>query len=190
MKVRLVFQQGGRRKVVSITQPTAVLGRSHGNAVRIPSPEVSRKHCRLLLSGGLVMIEDLDSVNGTFLNGERLAAVEVVRPGDQIEVGPVTFTVEYELTSDALRRLHGRGGDKVQEVEEVVDVLEAMEEEEVEMAEFEEVEDAVFEVDDEVEAVTAEGGDLIPTDFDLDVPWGKKGRDDDEPPTSRHKPKR
>jgi hypothetical protein len=107
MNVRLVVEQGARRRVVHIDEAQAGVGRAHGNTVRIPSAEVSRQHCRLLLQDGLVTVEDLGSVNGTFLNGRRLRDPEYVRPGDHLEVGPVRFVVEYELTPDALERLRG-----------------------------------------------------------------------------------
>jgi predicted component of type VI protein secretion system len=106
MDVRLVVQAGGKRnRVLQLRAPEAVIGRSSGCSVRIPSAEVSRKHCRLRLEDGLVTIEDLASVNGTFLNGEPVTEAQTVRPGDRLEVGPVAFVVEYELTPEALRRL-------------------------------------------------------------------------------------
>ena len=83
----------------------ACIGRAHGNDVRIPSSEVSRKHCELREKDGIVTVEDLESVNGTFLNDDLITGVAVVRPGDCITVGPVAFVVEYELTPKALERL-------------------------------------------------------------------------------------
>ncbi len=102
MEVRLVVGQGRQRKVFELTGPSAVIGRSRGNTVRIPSAEVSRRHCRLRMRDGQVTIEDLDSVNGTFLNGARVVGTEAVGPSDRIEVGPVTFVVEYELSMEPL----------------------------------------------------------------------------------------
>jgi predicted component of type VI protein secretion system len=107
MNVQLILDQRGRRKVLKLKPPVCIIGRSHGNTVRIPSADVSRQHCRLLMEDGLVTVEDLDSVNGTFLNGRRLREAEVVRPGDSLEVGPVTFLVEYVLTPEAQARLEG-----------------------------------------------------------------------------------
>jgi pSer/pThr/pTyr-binding forkhead associated (FHA) protein len=105
MVVRLVIEQGRRRRVFSIREPGGVLGRARGCAIRIPSAEISRRHCRLRLEDGLVYVEDLDSVNGTLLNGEPVYEKTLVRPGDRLEVGPVGFVVEYELTPEALERL-------------------------------------------------------------------------------------
>src|SRR5947207_2037587 len=107
MNVRLVVKRGGQRRVIPVRAARAILGRARGNTVRIPSSEVSRSHCQLLQDSGLVYVEDLNSVNGTLLNGQRVQGPAVVRPGDLLEVGPVTFTVEYELTAEALRLLRG-----------------------------------------------------------------------------------
>jgi pSer/pThr/pTyr-binding forkhead associated (FHA) protein len=106
MDMRLVVEQGRRRlRVVRLRGPATRIGRARGSGVRIPSAEVSRQHCVLRVEDGLVTVEDLDSVNGTYLNGEAVVGCQVVRPGDRLNVGPVTFVVEYELTPEALSRL-------------------------------------------------------------------------------------
>jgi len=107
MNVRLVVEKSGRRKEFPLPSAVSVIGRGRGNSLRIPSADVSRKHCRLVQRDGLVTVEDLDSVNGTFLNGRRIKRSELVRPGDQIDVGPVRFTIEYDLTQQAWDRLYG-----------------------------------------------------------------------------------
>ena len=106
MDVRLVIERGRTRaRVVRLTSPETLVGRQRGCTVRIPSADVSRRHCVLRLEHGYVTVEDLGSVNGTFLNGMRIVNREPVRPGDHLEIGPVRFVVEYELTADALERL-------------------------------------------------------------------------------------
>src|SRR5262245_42958136 len=126
MIVRLVLEKGGKRTVMQLRPPAAVLGRARGNTVRIPSADVSRRHCRLLLKDGLVTVEDLDSANGTFLNGRRIKAAEHVHPGDAIEVGPVTFVVEYELTPAAHRRLRNEPEPELELEVEPVDIMDAL----------------------------------------------------------------
>jgi pSer/pThr/pTyr-binding forkhead associated (FHA) protein len=132
MLFRLVVKKNGKRtKVVEVRTPTTRIGRATGNEIRIPSAQVSRQHCRLRMKDGLVMIEDLKSVNGTLLNGKPLTRVAVVRPGDLLAVGPVTFVVEYELTPAALKRLDDMEFEIVEEIVEADDVID------VEMAEDE-----------------------------------------------------
>lgn len=50
----------------------------------------------------------MDSVNGTFLNGKRLKSPQTVYPGDEVEVGPVRFQVEYELPDQGKSRIPPR----------------------------------------------------------------------------------
>lgn len=97
MTVKLVTQGTPKSQVFSVVNPRTVIGRQEGCAVRIPSGEVSRRHCVLVCEDGNVMIEDLDSCNGTFLNGKRIKSKRLVHPGDTLQIGPVTFTVDYSL---------------------------------------------------------------------------------------------
>jgi pSer/pThr/pTyr-binding forkhead associated (FHA) protein len=210
MDVRLVIERGAKRKVLRFRGDEAVVGRSHGNTVRVPSAEVSRQHCRLYLENGLVTIEDLGSVNGTFLNGQRIGQAEVVRPGDNVEVGPVRFVVEYELTPEALDRLR-----EIDSEVEQVDVLEGLADGEVipdedlpVLQELDELQEASLpmveqvEIDGEVEVTPEALEELgsLPVEFDFDatswqLPEGGDLRDllaedEGQPPTKKHKPKR
>ena len=68
------------------------IGRAVECEIVITSKRVSREHARLTRSGRRVMLEDLGSTNGTFLNEERLLGSMELRDGDQITIGDVTFT--------------------------------------------------------------------------------------------------
>ncbi len=102
MDVTLILNSKGRSRRFHLQGPQAVIGRQHGINLRIPSAEVSRRHCVLRIEDDRVTIEDLESRNGTFLNGTPVSAPEVVHSGDQLRVGPVTFVVEYEPPADEL----------------------------------------------------------------------------------------
>ncbi|NBO93610.1 MAG: FHA domain-containing protein, partial [Planctomycetia bacterium] len=105
MIVKLVVERGGKRTTLRLEPPVAVIGRARGNTVRIPSAEVSRQHCRLRMAEGLVYVEDLGSINGTYLNGERVYGRQAICPGDRLGVGPVGFVVQYELSTSAQAKL-------------------------------------------------------------------------------------
>lgn len=178
MNVRLVVEQGGRRTVMKLRPPAAVLGRARGNTVRIPSAEVSRRHCRLLLKDGLVTLEDLDSANGTFLNGRRVKAPETVHPGDAIEVGPVTFVIEYELTTEALRRLRRDDDDPpmVEAVEDDFADAEVVDADELPRIEPLADEELDIREDELLDVGPADEGDFVPDDFDVEpTPWQVPG---------------
>lgn len=172
MDVRLVVEQGRRRlRVVRLRGPATRIGRARGSGVRIPSAEVSRQHCVLRVEDGLVTVEDLDSVNGTFLNGEAVVGCQVVRPGDRLNVGPVTFAVEYELTPEALERLRDEPADHDYEIVEVSEEgLEVAEEAEEVLPVGEEL---VLEEGDDVAEVALEEWEL-PDDTDGPPTRGKR----------------
>lgn len=106
MEVRLILQTGTKRRLVKLKKDVSTIGRAKGCTVRVPSAEVSRRHCRLLQHKGIVLVEDLSSVNGTYLNGKAVVGRQPVRPGDKLEVGPLRFLIAYELTGGASGRLN------------------------------------------------------------------------------------
>lgn len=96
MNVKLIVQHGGKpTQAFSLRSEETILGRRRGCDVRIPSEAVSRRHCLISVREGAVMVEDLASVNGTFVNGRRISGKQLVYPGDRLDVGPVTFVVQY-----------------------------------------------------------------------------------------------
>ncbi len=139
MDVKLVLLQGGKKQqVFRLRSEETVLGRKRECDIRIPSGEVSRQHCRLTYEDGYLMVEDLKSANGTFLNGALLEDVELVRPGDELSLGPVTFRAAYLLTPEAEAKFDDRDGvPVVEEAEPEVELEPVVEEELVEEEEEE-----------------------------------------------------
>jgi len=84
-----------RGSSVPISDEPFVVGRSESDAAgRLGGdPELSRRHAQVSLTEGGLLIEDLGSTNGTFVNGRRIPAATVVRPGDAIWVGTSTMIV-------------------------------------------------------------------------------------------------
>ena len=68
------------------------VGRDPDCAVRIDSPTVSRRHARIVVTGGAASVEDLKSKNGTYLNGRAVKQTVPVSDGSEIRVGSVTMT--------------------------------------------------------------------------------------------------
>src|SRR5437879_3219582 len=105
MDVRLTVARGGSKgKTLKLRSAETLVGRGKGCDVRIPSAAVSRRHCRLSVRDGYVLVEDLGSANGTYVNGAKVKK-HAVRPGDRLEVGSLAFVVKYELSSKALDKL-------------------------------------------------------------------------------------
>jgi pSer/pThr/pTyr-binding forkhead associated (FHA) protein len=98
MDVRLVVEKGTTgQRTWHLHHKDTVVGRRRDCDLRILSAEVSRRHCVLSIDDGSVNVEDLDSINGTFVNGSRVVGKQVLHPGDHLEIGPLEFIVEYEL---------------------------------------------------------------------------------------------
>jgi predicted component of type VI protein secretion system len=96
MPLRLVMQPGSA--FLDLKKPAVVLGRHSEADVRLPLPEVSRRHCRLAWSGGVWRVFDLQSVNGTYVNGEPVNEA-TLHPGDTLQIGGFTFKVS--IASDS-----------------------------------------------------------------------------------------
>jgi hypothetical protein len=72
----------------------AVMGRGDAAEIRLEDPFASSRHARLLRQGGVVVIEDMGSTNGTYLNEELLSGPQPLHPGDRIRIGDSEFTYE------------------------------------------------------------------------------------------------
>ena len=102
MKVALVtFGKSGTRKEFPIRNGSTVIGRKIDAHLRIPLNEISRSHCELSVRGEEVLCRDLDSSNGTFLNGEQITEARL-EAGDRLMLGPVVFTVQINGKPDVI----------------------------------------------------------------------------------------
>jgi pSer/pThr/pTyr-binding forkhead associated (FHA) protein len=69
------------------------VGRSANNEIALPYPSISNRHCILIHSGPDIVLRDLNSSNGTYVNGEIISEV-ILRPGDIIQMGSVLMKFE------------------------------------------------------------------------------------------------
>jgi pSer/pThr/pTyr-binding forkhead associated (FHA) protein len=72
----------------------AVLGRGDAAEIRLNDPFASSRHARVVLQGGVIVIEDLGSTNGTYLNEELLQGLAPLHHGDRVRIGDSEFTYE------------------------------------------------------------------------------------------------
>jgi pSer/pThr/pTyr-binding forkhead associated (FHA) protein len=85
---------GGKRLVIG--PAGATMGRSRQCDVMVDDPNVSREHAEIRPRGGSWVLTDLNSTNGSRLNGRRLERSEVLKPGDEIELGTTVLKFELE----------------------------------------------------------------------------------------------
>jgi pSer/pThr/pTyr-binding forkhead associated (FHA) protein len=74
-----------------VEKPRVVLGRGKCD-VRVHDPEASREHCAIEVYDGVATLRDLQSANGTVLNG-HLVSEHVLKHGDQVKIGTTVVTV-------------------------------------------------------------------------------------------------
>jgi pSer/pThr/pTyr-binding forkhead associated (FHA) protein len=92
---RLVLLSGeglvGRSYELKVEKTT--VGRVEDNAFQIPDGSVSSHHCEILLQGNDVVVRDLGSTNGSFINGERITEA-VLKPGHTLRLGMIELKLE------------------------------------------------------------------------------------------------
>lgn len=71
------------------------VGRVEDNTFQIAEPSVSSHHCEVLLRGNDVIIKDLNSTNGTFINGEKVTETQL-KPGQILRLGQVEMRLETD----------------------------------------------------------------------------------------------
>ncbi len=98
LDVKLVVVGGDVKTTELCLRLPASIGRGRGQSVVLPHPLVSRQHCELFEADGLLMVRDLGSLNGTFINNQKVTE-SPLPPGELLTVGTVTFRAVYE--SDA-----------------------------------------------------------------------------------------
>src|SRR3954465_11888518 len=86
----------GRTYELKVDKTT--IGRLDDNAFPITEPSVSSHHCEVLLNGNDVVIKDLNSTNGTFINGDKISESKL-KPGQVLRLGQIEMRLETEAAS-------------------------------------------------------------------------------------------
>lgn len=84
---------GGKNdgREITIAVPRFIIGRGDTAHLRPASDLVSREHCEILVGDGRVVINDLKSRNGSFVNGKQLTESHVAKSGDSLRIGRLQF---------------------------------------------------------------------------------------------------
>lgn len=91
MRVRLVPIEGG--VPVEIAKDLVLVGRKEDCDVRLDHKSVSKLHCVLVKTDGLLLLRDLGSTNGTRVNGQRVRRAALL-PNDEIQLASLRYTVQ------------------------------------------------------------------------------------------------
>ncbi|MEM7782451.1 MAG: FHA domain-containing protein [Planctomycetota bacterium] len=105
---------GGKNdgREISITVPRFIIGRGDTAHLRPSSDLVSREHCEIRIESDGVVVNDLNSRNGTFVNGRQLEGTHVAKSGDSLRVG----RLQFEIVMDP-----SRAGNKRPKVQGVIE---------------------------------------------------------------------
>ena len=107
MQVKLKVISGSHEgREIAVSSEKFLIGRSDICQLRPKSESVSRKHCIIVLREGRVLIQDLKSRNGTYINDKRLPPdkAKVLAGGDRLRVGKLEFNVLIEHGLQAAKK--------------------------------------------------------------------------------------
>ena len=96
MAYQLVIVKGrsSNEAVLISSEAALTIGRQDGCQLRIVSSQVSRKHCELRSQDGKLFVKDLQSSNGTFVDGLKIEDETEVQAGQLLTIGNVVFRIE------------------------------------------------------------------------------------------------
>jgi pSer/pThr/pTyr-binding forkhead associated (FHA) protein len=89
--LRLVLLPSG--VMLELDMPDMTLGRHTDSDLRLPLPDVSRRHCRFTWSGGVWSVADLASLNGVYVNNSPIHHAQLAQ-NDLVRIGGFTFAVD------------------------------------------------------------------------------------------------
>jgi hypothetical protein len=90
MKAELIPENG--EPPIPVTRDITVVGRRDGCDLWIDHPSVSKRHCVLVRTSGLLILRDLASTNGTKVKGQRVRWAALL-PGDKVSLGSYKFRI-------------------------------------------------------------------------------------------------
>ncbi len=91
----------GRTQELKVDKTT--IGRVEDNTFQIAEPSVSSHHCEVLLRGSEVVVRDLNSTNGTYINGEKVTE-KAIMPGQILRLGQIELRLETDVPAAATKK--------------------------------------------------------------------------------------
>jgi pSer/pThr/pTyr-binding forkhead associated (FHA) protein len=123
MQVKLKVMTGSHEGMeIPVAGEKFLIGRSESCQLRPKSDSISRKHCIIVIRDGRVLIQDLKSRNGTYVNEKRLPAdrAKILSAGDQLKLGKLQFelVIEHDLKGQKKPEVTGVGDAAARTVQE------------------------------------------------------------------------
>jgi hypothetical protein len=92
----VILNQGMTGRTFELNVDRTTVGRVEENTFQIADASVSSRHAEILLQGSNILIRDLNSTNGTFINGEKISEA-VLKPGQTLRFGQVELKIDDGL---------------------------------------------------------------------------------------------
>ncbi len=89
----VVLSEGYTGRTYELKVDKTTVGRLEDNTFQILEPSVSSHHCEVMLRGHDILVKDLNSTNGTFINGEKITEA-VLKPGQILRLGTIELRLE------------------------------------------------------------------------------------------------
>ncbi len=100
IKAKLIIVGGdAKRNEINLKRLPATIGRANEAAITLPHALVSRQHCEIYEQDERLCVKDLNSLNGTYLNNEKISGSAPLLPGQLLTLGNVTFRADYDLAA-------------------------------------------------------------------------------------------
>jgi len=91
--VMITGPSSGRK--IPLLPMTMSIGREHDNNIELKDPDVGRYHARILYENGRFLLEDLESSNGTWVNGEKITST-TLKNGDRVKIGEIEMAIDFD----------------------------------------------------------------------------------------------
>ena len=89
----VILNQGMTGRTFDLNVDRTTVGRVEENTFQIADPSVSSRHAEILLQGSEILIRDLNSTNGTFINGDKISEA-ILKPGQTLRFGQVELKID------------------------------------------------------------------------------------------------
>ena len=92
----VILSQGFTGQTHELKAETTTIGRTDDNTFTIPENSISSRHCEIIQRGSEYYVKDLDSTNGTFINGQKVGS-SPIKPGQVLRCGQVEVRFESDF---------------------------------------------------------------------------------------------
>jgi pilus assembly protein CpaF len=90
----ILTEKGGATQRLDFVSEEITIGRVDENDICLPKGNISKKHTKIVVKDGKIIVLDLKSTNGTYVNGKKVAGPQVITPIDKVYIGDFILNVE------------------------------------------------------------------------------------------------